>query len=126
MKEAITGKGEQSNIDFPKVVFSRGEVFISLVREFITMAGALLQVKWENGPMSVFNNADDKATFIVYNPVKEKFVTFEGVAQRADLEKTLQLPASFKNDTVHGWMQYVNGAGDGVSTSVYLGEIVIA
>jgi len=125
MKEAITGEGRQSNIDFPKVVFSRGELFISLIREFTSIADTPLYIKWENGPASAFNNADDKATFIVYNPVKEKFVTFEGVARRADLEKTLQFPANFKNDTVHCWIHYVNVAGDAVSTSIYLGNAAI-
>lgn len=125
MKEAVTGDGEQSNINFPKVVFSRGELFISLIREFTAIADALLHIKWENGSASAFNSADDKATFIVYNPVKEKFVSFEGVARRADLEKTLQLPANFKNDIVHCWMHYVNAAGDAVSTSFYLGNIAI-
>jgi hypothetical protein len=87
MKEAITGDAEQSNIDFPKVVFSRGELLVSLIREF-TRTDTALFIKWENGPACAFNNADDKATFILYNPAKEKFITFPGFAERSDLEKT--------------------------------------
>lgn len=63
---------------------------------------------------------------MVYNPAKQAFVTFEDVAQRGDKEALLQLPAEYTGDSVHCWQHFVNTEGNMVSTSVYLGEIVVA
>ncbi|MDR6783893.1 hypothetical protein ABIE26_002718 [Pedobacter africanus] len=73
----------------------------------------------------MFSKANDKATFIIYNPQKEKFVTFKDAAQRLNKETVMQLPKTFTDDTVHAWMQYTNAEDDMVSTSVYLGEIAV-
>jgi hypothetical protein len=124
LSNAVVGEGTDCKIDFPKVIFSRGELLISLVKEMVSLAGAILQIKWDNALSSVFSSDDDEATFIVYNPAKEKFATFKGAALRADLEVGLQLPADFAGDTVHCYMQYTGIAGDRVSTTVYAGEVV--
>jgi len=125
LKEAVTGFGVDSSIVFSKVVFSRGELFISLIKEVLSLPGCILNIKWENGPASVFNKDNDKATFIVYNPVKGAFVTFKNITARSANEVSLKLPKHFKNHTVHCWMHYVNAAGDAVSTSLYVGEISV-
>ena len=44
---------------------------------------------------------------------------------RQDKETVLQLPAKFAGDSVHAWMQYTYADGNMVSTSVYLGELLI-
>jgi hypothetical protein len=61
----------------------------------------VLNIKWEKGPASAFNKDNDKATFIVYNPVKGTFVTFQ-----------------IRNHTIRFWMHYV-------STEVYVGGIAV-
>jgi hypothetical protein len=121
MKEALIDNGQDVEIDFKKAIFSRGELLVSWILEVLTLVSAVLNIKWDNGPESAF----DKASFIIYNPQKEKFVTFKDAAQRQDKETVLQLPKRFAGDTVHAWMQYTNEAGNMVSTSVYLGQIVV-
>jgi len=125
MREALIENGQEISIDFKKAIFSRGELLVSWILEVLALVDALLNIKWDNGPESLFSKANDKATFIIYNPQKEKFVTFKEVAQRQDKETVLQLPKRFAGDTVHAWMQYSNNDGDMVSTSVYLGEIMV-
>ena len=125
MKEGLVGQGPEMRIDFTKAVFSKGELLVSFVRELIVLAGALLHIKWEDLSSSIFCREDDMATFIVYNPEKEKFVTFERIAARADQEAVLQLPTEFVRDNIHCYMQYVNAAGNRVSTSVYLAKLVL-
>jgi len=112
-------------IDFPNVVFSAGRLLISVIKDVITLADAILHIKWQDALPSAFCKADDQATFIIYNPVKEQFVTFQDAAERVNGEIILQLPASFVNDQVHCWMQYVNAKGNEVSTSVYMGQVVL-
>ena len=125
LKEAVTGFGKDSRIVFSKVVFSRGELFISLFKEVLWLSGCILNIKWENGPDSAFNKDNDKATFIVYNPVKGAFVTFKNITARSANEVSLKLPKHFKNHTIHCWMHYVSAEGDAVSTGVYVGEISV-
>lgn len=118
LKRALTENGE---IDYPKVVFSRGELFVSIVKKITCLQNELLYMEWENASASLFNNDDDAVTVIIYNPAKQKFVTFEKAAFRIDGQVTLRLPVNFKGDSLHVWMQYVNTMANQVSTSVYLG-----
>lgn len=124
MKHAVTGNSPlEYVINFAKVIFSRGELLIPLIREMLGLMDAVLHIKWDNASTSIFNNDDDKATIVVYNPAKQAFVSFENVAQRADKEAVLQLPAAYAGDRVHCWQHFVNANGDAVSTTVYLGEV---
>ena len=125
LKEAITGTAPDYQINFERVIFSRGELLVSLIKEVSFLPNGLLQIKWENGPASMFCKDTDQATFIIYNVVKNKFVTYQQSATRAEKEVKLVLPESFANDTIHCWMQYVNTEGNAVSTSVYVGKILI-
>ena len=125
LKEAVTGDAPDYGIDFKKAVFSRGELLVSWILEVLCLVNTVLNIKWDNLPASAFSNDNDKASFIIYNPAKESFVTFEKVALRGDKEAVLQLPGKFAGDAVHGWMNYVNAEGNVVSTSVYLGEVTV-
>lgn len=122
MKNAVTGNSPlEYAINFAKVIFSRGELLIALIREIIALADAVLRITWDNASSSIFNNEDDRATFIVYNQEKQAFVSFENAALRGDKDVVLQLPDGYKGNTVHCWQHFVNANGDMVSTTQYLG-----
>jgi hypothetical protein len=126
MKHAVDGDSPiEYVINFAKVILSRGELLVPFIKEVLGLIDAVLHIKWENAGASIFNNDDDRATFVVYNPTKKTFVTFEQVAQRTDKEVMLQLPPGYTNDTVHCWQHFVNAEGNAVSTSIYVGEIVV-
>lgn len=63
--------------------------------------------------------------FIIYDLGKQQFVSFVYSALRADRQVLLQLPVSFAGDAVHCYMFYTSETGDRVSTSQYLGEMVV-
>ncbi|WP_316811278.1 DUF6266 family protein [Pedobacter heparinus] len=125
LTEAVVGDAPDYQIDFKKAIFSRGELLVSWILELLCLVNAVLSIKWDNGPASAFCNDDDQASFVIYNPEKEAFVTFTDVATRQQKEAVLQLPEDFAGDTVHCWQHFVNAAGDAVSTSVYLGEVMV-
>lgn len=125
LKNALIADGSNSQIDFPKAIFSRGELLISLIRSILTIARSILVVKWENAPSSALCNDTDLATFIVYNQAKEQFITFQNVVARAAKEVSLQMPKDFAGDAVHCYMHYVNAYSNAVSTSVYVGVVVV-
>ncbi|ACU04042.1 DUF6266 family protein [Pedobacter heparinus] len=125
LREAVTGDAPDYGLDFKKAIFSRGELLASWILEVLCLVNAVLRIKWGNGPASVFSNDSDKASFIIYNPAKEAFVTFTNAAARADRHAVLQLPEDFAGDVVHAWQHFVNVEGNAVSTSVYLGALMV-
>lgn len=125
LKEAIVADGSESRINFSKVVFSRGELFISWILDVLSLVDAVLYIRWDDAPASAFCRDSDQANFVVYNAAKEKFVTFEQDTLRSDKEVALQLPGDFSGDAVHCYMHYVSNTGVAVSTSQYLGEFVV-
>lgn len=137
MKEAVRVADGRPEIDFSKVVLSRGELLISWIKEVIVLAEAVLEVvgtaaaaaklvlriKWDDAAASAFCRADDRATFVFYSEAARDFMVFQDEVARNEREAVLSLPALFKEGRVHGYMFYTNAAGDAVSTSQYLGQI---
>ena len=125
LKEAVKGEAPDYEIDFPKAIFSRGDLLVSLVTGFAALEYGMVKISWENGPDSIFSRQTDLATFVVYNVHKQVFVRFGNAAMRGDKQVSLKLPVKHTGDLLHFWMHYVNEQGMGVSTSVYLGERVL-
>lgn len=121
MTEATIRDADSARLDFSKVIFSRGELLMSIITEVLYLESGSLQVKWRDVAGSVFAKGNDMANFVIYNEAKEKFVTFENITERAVGEVTLRLPKGFKGDELHCYMHYVSLDGKAVSTSIYFG-----
>ena len=126
MREAVMKMGPDFGIDFTKVIFSRGELMISFIVEFSSLVDAVLHIKWGDAPVTAFSRETDQATFVFYNAAKEAFVSFQDAALRGQKEVVLPLPRHFKGDAVHAYMFYVSAEGNQVSTSLYLGLVLLA
>ncbi|WP_285056674.1 DUF6266 family protein [Pedobacter ginsengisoli] len=125
MKEAVKGEAPDFEIEFSKAIFSVGELLLSLITEMVALGDGMLCIKWNNIAESVYNSGSDRAIFIVYNPDKQQFVSFVYSALRADRQAVLQLPDGFAGDAVHCYLFFASEKGDKVSTSQYLGEVVV-
>ncbi|HMI04491.1 MAG TPA: DUF6266 family protein [Pedobacter sp.] len=125
MKEAVKGEAPDFEIEFSKAIFSVGELLLSLIKELVALGDAMLRISWDNIAESVYNSGSDRAIFILYNPDKQLFVSFVYCALRAHRQVLLQLPEGFAGDAVHCYMFFTNEKGDKVSTSQYLGEVVV-
>ncbi|MEJ2883303.1 DUF6266 family protein [Pedobacter sp. GR22-6] len=122
-REALKSEGTEREINFPMVVFSRGELFSSYIREFSKLDSGLIRITWQNGFSSAFHQENDRAIFIFYNVTKGKFATYKEVADRGDQEALLQLPGGFAHDELHGYLFYMSMDGKAVSTTQYLGNL---
>jgi len=130
MREAVRVADGRPEIDFSKVVLSRGELLISWIMEVIILAEAALEVvgaaqlglriKWDDAVASAFCRSDDRATFVFYSEAARDFMVFKDGVARSEREAVLALPAAFREGPVHCYMFYTNAAGDAVSTSQYL------
>lgn len=123
LKQAIRGEAPDYSIDFSKAIFSVGELLVSFIREIVCLSDRMLLITWDNLAETIYSSAADKITFIIYSPSCRQFIIFKDEASRGDKEAVLQLPATFAGSSVHGYLYFVNAAGDQVSTSLYLGEL---
>ncbi|HKG08326.1 MAG TPA: DUF6266 family protein [Pedobacter sp.] len=126
MKDAIVVENGKPAINFSQVIISRGELIVSLILKVLALIDELLHIQWHNALESPFCRPDDRANFLFYSERRAEFIIFENGAMRSDKEAKLSLPEGFSGDTLHGYMFYVNAAGDAVSTSQYMGNIVVA
>jgi hypothetical protein len=67
----------------------------------------------------------DKVTFMVYNAVRDKFVTLKGIALRSALAYSLQLPLDFSGEDVEIYLSFVSADGKLVSDSLYMGNLTV-
>ncbi|PTS97369.1 hypothetical protein DBR11_17340 [Pedobacter sp. HMWF019] len=125
--KAITGVYPNLNINFPKVVFSKGHLLRPSAPGVESVTPAKIKFEWLNNAPATGSStaATDMATLLLYNPDKEQFVTAEDVAARSALTFTLSVPAEWIGDDVHCWMSFVSVNRKEVSDSVYVGTTAV-
>ncbi|MES2454158.1 MAG: DUF6266 family protein [Bacteroidota bacterium] len=127
LENAVTGVAPNFTIDYPKVMFSRGKLFLPDNIALATTEDAQLDISWTNlGPDDRFKDATDRLTVMVYNPAKSKFVTVRSVVARSAQSYDLMLPANFSGDNVHCYVSFSSvKIKNMVSESYYLGGTVV-
>ena len=124
LKHAITGVSPNFSIDFSKLLYSRGNLPEAFELEAIIDTPATVKYKWYT-PITGTKDGrpTDKATFLVYNPTKDKFVSVEGVIARSALQYALAVPPTWSGDTVECWMSLTDG--ELVSNSTHVGAFLL-
>ncbi len=125
LKNAVTGVAPDVTIDYPKLAYSMGKVDVPTNAAVESAAGAHLVFTWTAAVLSGFGHEADKATILVYNPDKDRFVSLAAAALRSALTYNLQLPLDFAGDEVHTYMSFVSADGKGASKTVYVGEVTV-
>ena len=125
LQNAIIGVSPNYTIDYEKVVYSRGLLDVAYNPLIAVTVAARLDYTW--GAPTGDSNAQgtDKATFVVYNESKNKFVTLKGVILRSALAYNLLLPPDWSGDTVVAYLSFVSADGKLVSDSHYVGQFIV-
>jgi hypothetical protein len=124
-RDAVVGAGLNWTIDYPKFVYSAGMLGNAENLMVEAATEAQLDFSWGADPDTGIGAATDKATFLIYNPTKDKFVLKADGALRSALSYELALPLSFSQDSVHIWMNFVSADGKMASNTVYAGSMAI-
>lgn len=125
-RNAVTGSSADNyTIDYPKVVYSKGRLGLSYLASMATTEDAQLDLSWVAGIANGIGKPTDLATFVVYNPAKELFVTAVGAAPRSALSFDMALPSTFSGDNVYVYMSFVSADGKMASDSLYMGTTVV-
>lgn len=125
IKEAVGGVSPNFEIDFTKIVYSRGDLATPWLPSALPEPGAVLTFNWDAGADSPLSHDDDQATVVVYNPDKKQFVYLQNAALRSDLQYELQLPLDYSTDEVQCYMSFVSADGKAVSSSIYVGAATV-
>ena len=125
LNEAVIGTSPDFEIDYPKVIFSRGELPGPASPSAVAGSGAEIDFAWADNSAANLAQTTDKAVLLVYGETSKQFV-FEDTATRASVGATMQLPPNFTGETVHVWMAFFSANDKQASTSVYLGTVVVS
>lgn len=123
LSEAVIGVGQSFEIDYPKVIFSRGELPGVVMPTITAGAAGTVNLNWVDNSAANLAQPTDKAVVLLYNSITKEFV-FSDTATRVATTEEVLLPPGFVDETLHCWMAFFAADDKQVSTSVYLGTVV--
>jgi len=112
-------------INYPKMVYSRGRVVTPEAPEVSASAGQL-RFSWQAQNQSAYCQYTDMASFLVYNPARKKRISFTRAVSRYALGFTLEMPSEYTGEVVHCYMSFSSADGKLQGNSVYVAELTVA
>jgi hypothetical protein len=124
ISECITGVYPDFDIDYAKVLFSKGALEGAWSAGVTSSLVGQIELNWDDNSGFGTAKPTDKMVALIYNPAKSKFVyTLENGAVRSAGSDIISMPAQFAGDTVHVWIAFMKSDKTSFSTSIYVGEI---
>ena len=126
IKEAVTGMSPNYTLDYTKIRLSEGTLEGASEPEVENVVGSKLKFNWVENSVGTLNSfATDKLTFVVFNPIKWKFILLQNIATREDLTYTMQLPMDFVGDDVKAYVTVTREDDKLVSMSQFLASTIV-
>ena len=126
LKHATSGTAPDVRIDYPAVLVTRGPLNPAEDAAMVSEQPGELAVSWTSQLM--FGNAspDDEAVILLYNTSRDMalYIT-EGGPARSEESWPLSLPATYRGDTLEGYLSFVSPDREQVSYSRYLGSVTV-
>lgn len=125
MKHAITGSYPELSIDFPNLLFSKGDLQSAWSLTAVSNESNTIDFSWQNGAFSNYRGAEDGVTIVIYSPEAMKFVKVTEAGRRADEGSRLIFPENFSGQKVHCYLHFYSDAFNIASTNEYLGVVTV-
>jgi len=125
LKHAIAGTSPDLRIDFPNLLFSKGDLQGTSLPEAVSVVRNALDFSWINSDFSPINAADDLVTLVVYDPVEMQFSTLSEAGSREEEIARIVLPEKFSGHAVHCYISFFSQQFQISSTNQYLGAIEV-
>ena len=126
LDNAVIESADGYEVDYEKVVLSRGDLFSVYDIEVKSLPNREISVEWTTDIMAGDGtNVKDKVAFVTYCPELGTSTGLYPIAERGDLTATLNLMRAYAGKTVHAYMFLVSVDGKSTSDSEYLGSYVI-
>ena len=121
---ALIGSYPDYEIDFKKVCITKGPLVPAEQASATTDGNGMISFNWADNSTGNMANADDKALLIAWCPEKSELRSAIGKTTRSAAGGTLDLVNQL-NKEVHLWLAFTTADERVVSTSVYLGMLVV-
>ena len=125
MKFAVGGSYPNLVVDFPGLVYAKGELLSCWNPKGLSKATNTITISWKNRPYSNMSAAEDTISVVMYSTQKKQFHIFESVAIRSDKSVTLALPEGETSKFLHCYLNFYSENLKISSTNEYLGEVII-
>ena len=122
---AITGTYPAYEIDYPNAAVSQGFLPEALNPSAVSAVAGKIAFTWENNSLDTNAMPDDKALFVVYNPVKQQAITIVDGNTRISGTQTITLPASFSGDEVQCYISFANANQSVLSNSQFVIGLIV-
>lgn len=123
--EALTGTYPNYQIDYPKVIVTKGELLGVDQTGLSAVPGAVLRFTWQDNSGLGQAKATDGLLVVVYNPARDVFAYRTQAAPRAAGVFLYALPPEWVGDTLHSWISMVSASGEVCANSQYLGAVTL-
>lgn len=125
LRHAVLGAGPNYTIDYPNVLFCKGELSIPTEVMVTSLPDSELKFDWDTIFNVGFGDGTDQVSIVVYNPSRNLFTMQNAAATRAAGTYTLKMPASFAGDQVQCYLSLLSADGKTASDSVYVGMVTV-
>ena len=125
IQEAITGINPDFTIDYPRVIFSKGELQPLMNLAATPQAGGDLEFVWTDNSGEGEALTTDMIVIVAYNDSKKAFETRQLTASRSAMAYTMSFPNSWVGNTVECWTSVVSANKKLWGSTIYMGAIVL-
>jgi len=122
LKHAVIGTYPDYELDYPKLVFSKGNLFSTDQITAVKSTGNSIKVDWDATPESEYAQ-DSNANMVFMNAATQFCIVRQDLALRSAGTLTYDLPASFTASEVHCWIYFTSLDLTSASMSLYIGEV---
>lgn len=125
LKNAITGESPNFMINLPKVLISRGELNGLTEATAVSDTAKSVHFTWDTESLVGLAKADDEVSALIYEETTGTVMVFQESALRSAGSLMAPLPASLSGETVSCWITVKSTDSKLISTSNYLGQVVV-
>jgi hypothetical protein len=125
MKHAVGGTYPELVVDFPALIYAKGELLSCWSPKAISKASNSVTVSWKNRTSCNMSSADDLINVVMYSTHKQQFHIFESVALREDKAVTLALPEEEGGHSMHCYLSFYSEKTKISSTNEYVKQFCV-
>ncbi len=121
---AITGSYPDFELDFSKVLISKGELHNGDALAVTASGNGMVEFTWADNTDGLMAHQDDRSVLLVHCPEKKQSIYTLNGPERRECKASLNA-INFKGNPVKTWIAFINRDKNLVSTSVYTGELMM-
>ena len=125
IKNAVNGTYPSYQLDFSKVLFSRGDLPGALNAGAVSTEAGKVTFTWSDNSGTGKAKPGDKALLLVYCIDRKQAIYTTGSALRSAATETLQV-TEFSGQEVETWMAFISQDGKDLASSVYTGKVTVS